>query len=110
MIIVIATTLENGIIQFLKADNMEKYIQEKLDKNTKKNINFYRVCSVNKKTRKGEIKPYGRELIVNRIFETFLKDVCQKVSKKYAEDSYNIYYKILYLFWEIIYLYSLYQR
>lgn len=80
---------------YIKADNMEKYIQEKLDKNTKKNINFYRVCSVNKKTRKGEIKPYGRELIVNRIFETFLKDVCQKVSKKYAEDSYNIYYKII---------------
>lgn len=77
-----------------KVNNMEDYIKKQLDRDIE-DINFYRVCSVNKKTRGGEIRQYGRELVVNSIFETFLKDVSKKVSKQYAKESYEAYVKLI---------------
>ena len=78
-----------------KADDMQKYIKEQLDKGIRQNINFYRVCSVNKKTRGGEIKAYGRDKVVDSIFETFLKDVSKKISREYADEAYAIYEKLI---------------
>lgn len=78
-----------------KADNMEQYIANQINECTRDNIKFYRVCSINKKTRGGEIKQYGRAKIVDSIFETFFKDVAKKVASQYINGAYFIYEKLI---------------
>lgn len=78
-----------------KADNMEQCIINQIDISTRDNVKFYRICSINKKTRGGEIKEYGREKVVNSIFETFFKDVAKKVSSQYVNEAYFIYKKLI---------------
>lgn len=78
-----------------KADKMEKCISSQIDISTRNNVKFYRVCSINKKTRGGEIKKYGREKVVDSIFETFFSDVAKKVATQYVNEAYSIYEKLI---------------
>lgn len=75
------------------ADEIEKYIRSKLENNhyTK----FYRVCSVSKNTRGGKkIEPYGREIIIDNVFKSFIEDIAKKISYEYIQEHYYIYKNI----------------
>lgn len=77
-----------------KADYMENHIKNNL-KLQKDNIKFFRVCSIDKKTRGGVIHSYGRDIIINDIFKIFLVDVARKVSKNYVYEAYDKYVELI---------------
>ncbi len=53
-------------------------------------IEVFEVCSVSKKTRTGESKPFGKEDVLNNIFKHLLVTICRKAPSQMKDEVDNI--------------------
>lgn len=65
-----------------KQQEMISYIKRKLQEKAQIETKIYCVNSVEEKTRRGIIKSFGREDVLNDIYIVLWKNICQKISVK----------------------------
>lgn len=65
-----------------KQQEMISYIKRKLQEKTQIETKIYCVNSVEEKTRRGIIKSFGRENVLNDIYKVLWENICQKISVK----------------------------
>lgn len=83
---------QNIHIIITNCDDPEKSIDQitgmknKLISQLGENINIYTVCSVEMRKRNGKvILPYGRDTIINGVFDLLWKDICWKISEEFSK-------------------------
>ncbi len=80
---IILTHCKKGVDGEKKSRDMANYINSQIND---KNIKIYFVNSVRTETRVEEIEPFGREEILDQIFELLWSDIAHKTAISYAKE------------------------